>query len=110
MVAGGTSLAQKIDPRVENFESRFGDGIAMQFPSESFDGVMANCVISHVRDLKGFLREAHRLLRPGGIFFLSDENNSLYLPARARRRRGWRSMEAEPRGPYFAARMAYIGE
>jgi SAM-dependent methyltransferase len=71
---------------------------------------MANCVISHVRDLEGFLGEAYRLLRPGGIFFLSDENNSLYLPARRRRRRGWRQMEAEPRGPYFAARLAMIGE
>ncbi|HKQ19226.1 MAG TPA: hypothetical protein VJW75_05705, partial [Candidatus Eisenbacteria bacterium] len=40
----------------------------------------------------------------------SDENNSLYLPARARRRRGWRDMEREPDGPYFAARRAMIGE
>jgi SAM-dependent methyltransferase len=82
----------------------------MEFPSASFDGVMANCVISHVRDLEGFLLEAHRLLRPGGIFFLSDENNSLYLPARGRRRRGWKGMEREPDGPYFAARRAMIGE
>jgi hypothetical protein len=63
-----------------------------------------------VRDLEGFLLEAHRLLRRGGLFFLSDENNSLYLPARGRRRRGWESMEREPNGPYFAARRAMIGE
>jgi len=110
MVAVGAYLAEKVDPPMTNFESRFGDGIAMEFPSASFDGVMANCVISHVRDLEGFLGEAHRLLRPGGIFFLSDENNSLYLPARGRRRGGWRDMEREPNGPYFAARRAVIGE
>lgn len=110
MVAVGQYLAQRIDPAVTNFESRYGDGIAMELPSGSYDGVMANCVISHVRDLEGFLSEAHRLLRPGGVFFLSDENNSLYLPARARRRRGWRDMEREPDGPYFAARRAMIGE
>jgi SAM-dependent methyltransferase len=110
MVAVGAYLARAIDPPLENFESRYGDGIAMELPSASFDGVMANCVISHVRDLEGFLREANRLLRPGGIFFLSDENNSLYLPARARRRKGWRDMEREPKGPYFAARRALIGE
>jgi len=104
MVAVGTYLAGAIDPPVSHFESRFGDGIGMEFPSASFDGVMANCVISHVRDLEGFLREAHRLLRPGGVFFLSDENNSLFLPARGRRRRGWNDMEREPDGPYFAAR------
>jgi SAM-dependent methyltransferase len=112
MVAVGAYLAQAVDPPLphSHFESRYGDGIAMEFPSGSFDGVMANCVISHVRDLEGFLREANRLLRPGGIFFLSDENNSLYLPARARRRKGWRDMEREPDGPYFAARRALIGE
>ena len=110
MVAVGTYLAEKIDPPATHFESKYGDGIGMEFPSASFDGVMANCVISHVRDLEGFLAEANRLLRPGGIFFLSDENNSLYLPARGRRRRGWRDMEAEPNGPYFAARRALIGE
>jgi SAM-dependent methyltransferase len=110
MVAVGTYLSQKIDPPVENFESRFGDGIGMEFPSGSFDGVMANCVISHVRDLEGFLREVERLLRPGGVFFLSDENNSLYLPARGRRRKGWHDMEKEPGGPYFEARRAMVGE
>ena len=110
MVAVGTYLAEKIDPPATHFESKYGDGIGMEFPSASFDGVMANCVISHVRDLEGFLAEANRLLRPGGIFFLSDENNSLYLPARGRRRRGWKSMEHEPDGPYFAARRAMIGE
>jgi len=110
MVAVGEYLAKRIDPPVTNFESKYGDGIAMDLPSESFDGIMTNCVISHVRDLEGFLRETHRLLRPGGVFFLSDENNSLYLPARARRRRGWHDMEREPDGPYFAARRAMIGE
>lgn len=110
MVAVGTYLAGAITPKVEHFESRYGDGIAMEFPAASFDGVMANCVISHVRDLEGFLSEAHRLLRPGGIFFLSDENNSLYLPARSRRRKGWNDMEREPSGPYFAARLAMVKE
>ncbi|HLQ67377.1 MAG TPA: class I SAM-dependent methyltransferase [Candidatus Limnocylindrales bacterium] len=110
MVAVGDYLARAVDPPVDHFESRYGDGIGMELPSASFDGVMANCVISHVRDLDGFLREANRLLRPGGIFFLSDENNSLYLPARGRRRRGWHDMEREPNGPYFVARRALIGE
>ncbi len=110
MVRVGQYLAERLDPPLSHFESRYGDGIGMELPGESFDGVMANCVISHVRDLEGFLAEAHRLLRPGGIFFLSDENNSLYLPARFRRRRGWRQMEQEPDGPYFAARRAMIGE
>ena len=110
MVEVGRYLAERMDPPMTNFGSKYGDGIAMQFPSGSFDGIMTNCVISHVRDLEGFLAETSRLLKPGGVFFLSDENNSLYLPARPRRHRGWRDMEAEPEGPWFAARMATIGE
>lgn len=110
MVRVGQYLAERLDLPLTHFESRYGDGIGMELPSASFDGVMANCVLSHVRDLEGFLAEAHRLLRPGGIFFLSDENNSLYLPARPRRRRGWHRMEREPDGPYFAARRSMIGE
>jgi SAM-dependent methyltransferase len=110
MVRVGQYLAERLDPPLRHFESRYGDGIAMELPAASFDGVMTNCVISHVRDLEGFLAETRRLLRAGGIFFLSDENNSLFLPARGRRRRGWRQMEAEPDGPYFAARRAMIAE
>lgn len=110
MVRVGQYLAERLDPPITHFESRYGDGIGMELPGESFDGVMANCVISHVRDLEGFLAEARRLLRPGGIFFLSDENNGRFLPARFRRRRGWRQMEREPDGPYFAARRAMIAE
>jgi len=72
MVAVGTYLAKAIDPPVEHFESRYGDGIGMEFPNASFDGVMANCVISHVRDLEGFLREAHRLLRATPLRFAGN--------------------------------------
>ena len=111
MVAVGAYLAEAVDPRLsrEQFESRYGDGIGMELPSASFDGVMANCVISHVRDLEGFLREANRLLRPGGIFFLSDENNSPLPAGRAAAARMARH-GTEPNGPYFAARRAMIGE
>jgi SAM-dependent methyltransferase len=110
MVRVGRYLAGRLEPPITHFESRYGDGIAMDLPEDSFDGIMTNCVISHVRDLEGFLAETHRLLRPGGVFFLSDENNSLFLPARLRRRRGWRRMEREPDGPYFAARRGMIAE
>ena len=110
MVRVGQYIAERLDPPLAHFEARYGDGIAMELPAASFDGIMTNCVISHVRDLEGFLAETHRLLRPGGVFFLSDENNSLFLPARGRRRRGWRQMEAEPDGPYFTARRAMIAE
>jgi SAM-dependent methyltransferase len=110
MVRVGQYLAERMDPPLRDFEARYGDGIGMELPGESFDGIMTNCVISHVRDLEGFLSETSRLLRPGGIFFLSDENNSRFLPARRRRHRGWRQMEHEPDGPYFSARRALIAE
>jgi SAM-dependent methyltransferase len=110
MIRVGQHLGERMNPPMINFESKYGDGIAMESPAESFDGVMANCVISHTRDLEGFLKEVHRLLRPGGIFFLSDENNSLFLPFRRGRHRLWRQMEAEPDGSFFVARRAYVGK
>lgn len=46
------------------------DPVKMPFENESFDGVCSCGVLEHVPDPAGSLREIHRILKPGGYFYL----------------------------------------
>lgn len=54
------------------------------FEDATFDVIYAWHVIEHVRDMTGFLKEVHRILKPGGIFFFGTENYRC-IPNRASR-------------------------
>ena len=69
------------------------DATKLPFPDESFCLVTANMVIEHLEEPQSALREACRVLRPGGVFLLHTPNAWSYgtlvarlLPQRARRR------------------------
>ena len=49
-----------------------GDLLHTPYPDGSFDGVLSQCAFFASGDVPGALREAHRLLRPGGKLLLSD--------------------------------------
>ena|SRR5438132_1499034 len=49
-----------------------------QFPSESFNVVLAAEIIEHLENPRGVAREWFRLLRPGGTLILSTPNNETW--------------------------------
>ncbi|HEY6547746.1 MAG TPA: class I SAM-dependent methyltransferase [Vicinamibacteria bacterium] len=48
-----------------------GDGVRLPFADESFDLVLSHEVIEHIYEGPGYLRDMARVLRPGGVLYLS---------------------------------------
>jgi len=53
------------------------------FPDGSFDAVFAHALLQHLRDPLAALREFHRLLKPGGVIGVRDDDQGSLLIAPA---------------------------
>jgi ubiquinone/menaquinone biosynthesis C-methylase UbiE len=62
---------------------RLGDAQALEFADESFDTVVITLGLCTIPDSRQALREAHRVLRPGGRLLLLEHVRSPSLPVRA---------------------------
>jgi len=85
-----------LNPEIKNVKPVLGDSSKIEYPDEYFDTIIANEIISHVREIEETIREVYRVLKPGGVFLIRDGNNSLFLLSRIMRRRFWRRIESGP--------------
>jgi ubiquinone/menaquinone biosynthesis C-methylase UbiE len=74
----GTDLAfrmlQKLRAR-DGFDLAAADAAALPFPDNTFAAVTANALLHHMVDAGPFLREARRVLRPGGAILTDHDPN-----------------------------------
>lgn len=81
-VAGGDISAEVL----ERARATYGEAIALgvfdaaqvPYPDQSFDAVLLFEAIYYLPDIEKFMREARRLLRPGGHLLIATANKDLY--------------------------------
>jgi len=76
----------------------FGDVARLNYPSGYSDIALSIEAVSHYRCVLGFIREAHRVLKKGGILLVADGNNKLNPLRAVKVRRIWRRFEEGPPG------------
>jgi 2-polyprenyl-3-methyl-5-hydroxy-6-metoxy-1,4-benzoquinol methylase len=104
-----------------DIEPVLGDFLLTEYEEQSYDVVILNETISHVRDTELLLDKVQFILRPQGKLFIQDENNEAFFPSRFARRRLWKIAEYGPilenkaqhgravdRLPFFQARQEII--
>ena len=62
----------------DNLQFVTADCTDLPFEAGSFDVLVANEMIEHIADQEGFLKEAKRVLKPGGTLLVSTPNKPIY--------------------------------
>ncbi len=72
------------NPYLDEAKVQVAPDYNIPYPDESFDIVISNNVIEHVRDVNRYLQEIHRVLKPGGHFVAKTPNKLHYVTLIAR--------------------------
>lgn len=75
-----------------------GDVAAMPYEDGEFDFLLSIEAISHYLDVSGFVTEAARVLKPGGVMVIADGNNGLNPSIRRMTHAIWQAFESGPDG------------
>lgn len=110
----------RVLPAGVQLELSHGDVADTGYPERSFDLVVCNEALSHFHDVDAFLKEARRLLRPGGKLVVADGNNGLNVKVRRCNLDLWEAAETGVRrgqaeehtlsAPYIVIRRRIIRE
>ncbi len=75
------AMLDKIDTSVGRITLRQGDVYALPFADASFDGITTRWVLPHFHDWPILVREAARVLRPGGTMVIDHTSRANYALA-----------------------------
>ncbi len=90
---------------VPNATFQQGDASHLPFADATFDAVFAHTLLQHLQDPTAALREMHRVLKPGGVLGVREEDwgGTFFHPASPARARGieiviedWRRLGGDP--------------
>lgn len=71
-----SALASEVDSN--QIKITQGDALHLPFKDNSFDGAFLCWILEHVQDPVGVLRDAGRVLKPGGIIYCNEVFNSTF--------------------------------
>lgn len=95
--------------RASNLAFEVMDATALRFAEQSFSAAVCLEVFEHVEDCDALLREAVRVLEPGGTLVLSTPNKSVWSPRTRHPINPWHVREFE-REEFATLLKAHLGE
>ncbi|MEM9441134.1 MAG: class I SAM-dependent methyltransferase [Pseudomonadota bacterium] len=83
-------------PFADRLHPAQGPADALPYAKDSFDIVLTVEALSHIANTEGYMAEAHRVLKPGGVLLIADDNNAANPKIVQRNKEIWDHFENGP--------------